>query len=41
MNNMQGYGSYQVKKEELSGDIKNFHQSSGIPHKKKWGFTVN
>ena len=34
MNNIQGYDSYQVKKEELSGDIKNFHQSSGIPHKK-------
>ena len=29
-NNIQGYDPYQIKKEELLGDISNFHQFSDI-----------
>ena len=32
INNMQGYDPYQIKKEELSGDISKFHQCSGITY---------
>ena len=30
INNIQGYDPYQIKKEELLGDISNFHQFSDI-----------
>ena len=32
INNMQGYDPYQVKEEELSGDISKFHQCSDITY---------
>ena len=32
INNMEGYDPYQMKKEELSGVLVNFHQCSNIAY---------